>query len=134
MAFDATLTIEDKTFRVLSFKYSANRDHDKFGRPTSELYGNVMEFVVEHTPQCVMLHQWANTNHDVKSGYITFLKRDSFQKLTELRFEEAHVVNIGVEFSNSGSTPMIETFTICARKYEYESGGILTSHDMEWPT
>ena len=46
MAFEATLTIEDKTFRVFSFKYYANRDVDKFGRPTSELYGNVMEFMV----------------------------------------------------------------------------------------
>ena len=133
MAFEATLTIEDKTFRVFSFKYYANRDVDKFGRPTSELYGNVMEFMVEHSPNCILLHQWASTNYAVKSGKITFMQRNNFQKLTELRFEEAHVVKIHVSFESEGELPMTENFIICAKKYEYESQGVMTSYDMSWP-
>jgi len=132
MAFDATLTVEGKTFRVLTFNYHASRDYDKYGRPTSELYGCVMEFTVEHTPNCVMLHQWANTNYGVKSGNIVFLRRDNYeQKLTEMRFEEAHVVRISVSFNADGTMPMIEHFTICAKKYEYESQGIFTSMNLK---
>lgn len=32
MAFEATLKIEDKTFRVYSFKYYDNSEVDKYGR------------------------------------------------------------------------------------------------------
>ncbi len=133
MSFEATLTIEDKTFRVISFNYHTHRDHDKFGRPTSQLYGIKLELTVEHTPDCVLLHDWAYKNHEVKSGKITFMKRDNFQKQTEVTFNDGYIVSIGTSFVNSGELPMVEKMVICANKYEYASEGKVTMYESGWP-
>ncbi len=133
MSFEATLTIEDKTFTVLSLNYSSNRDHDRFGRPTSSLYGFRMELTIEHTPDCVMLHNWAYNNHEVRSGSITFMQRTSLQRLTEIRFNDGYIVNIETSFSNSGDMPMIEKLVICAGSFEYESQGNVTITNSGWP-
>ena len=134
MAFEAILTIEDKTFRVFSFHYQSERDYDKFGRPTSLLYGCKMTFEVEHSPECILLHLWAYNNYEMKSGKITFMQRNSFQKQTEVRFSDGYIVNISTQFTSNGETPMIECFTICANKFEYESQGNLAIFDNEWPS
>jgi hypothetical protein len=133
MAFEATLTIEDKTFRVFSFNYKASRDYERFGRPTSSLYGNKMEFIVEHSPDCILLHLWAYSNHEMKNGKITFMQRNSLQKQTEIRFTEGFIVSIQTSFNSEGEVPMTESFSICARSFEYESQGNLASYDMDWP-
>ena len=133
MAFEAILNIEDKTFKVISFDYVSIRDHDRLGRPTSVMYGFKFHLTVEHSPDCIMLHDWAYKNHEVKSGKITFMKRDSFQKQTEVRFSDGYIVSIETSFLNSGDQPMSESFIICPGKIEYESEGKLTSYDMGWP-
>ncbi len=134
MAFNATFTIEDKVFRVLSFDYQAMRDKDRTGRPTSVLYGANIKLVIEHSPDCILLHHWAYTNHEMKSGKITFMQRDNFQKLTEVRFSDGYIFSIGTSFKESGDQPMIEELTICAGKFEYESKGNMTMVDLEWPS
>lgn len=134
MPFEGTLTIEDKNYRVFSFKYSASRDHDRFGRPTSQLYGGRMEFVVEHSPDCVLLHSWAYNNHEMRNGRITFMQRNSMQRQTELRFSDGYITSIETSFSNDGDTPMTEKIIICANNFEYESMGNLALFEMEWPT
>lgn len=132
MSFEATLKIEDKSFKVINFNYYTHRDHDKFGRPTSELYGIKLELTIEHSPDCVLLHDWAYKNHEVKSGKITFMKRDNFQKQTEVKFSDGYIVNIGTSFVNSGEQPMVERVVICAGKYEYESEGKQTMYEANW--
>ncbi len=134
MSFEATFTVEDKTFKVLSFHYQTSRDHDRTGRPTSALTGIKMELLLEHSPDCILLHQWAYTNYDVKNGKITFMRRDNFQKQTEVRFEDGYIVDISVSFTNSEQQPMTERIVICANKFEYESQGNLVINAMEWPT
>ena len=133
MSFQATLTIEDKSFRIITFNSHTHRDHDKFGRPTSALYGIKLELTVEHTPDCVLLHDWAFKNHEVKNGKITFMKRDNYQKQTEVKFSDGYIVSIGTVFVNSGEQPMVERFIICANKYEYESEGKQTMIEAGWP-
>lgn len=134
MAFEAVFTIEDKTFKVVTFNYASGRDHDRMGRPTSQMYGFKIEITVEHSADCILLHEWAYKNHEVKNGKITFMKRDNnSQKQTEIRFSDGYIVNIQTSFLNSGELPMTESFVICPGKIEYESQGKLTSYDMEWP-
>ncbi len=134
MAFEAILTIDDKTFKVFSFNYQSGRDVDRFGRPTSLLYGCKMDFVVEHSPDCIILHHWAYSNHEMKSGKITFMARNSFQKQTEVRFTDGYVVKLATSFTSEGEVPMTEMFTICANKFEYESQGNLAAYENDWPS
>lgn len=132
MAFEAILTIEDKEFKVFTFNYYSGRDHDKLGRATSTFYGFKLDMVLEHSPDCVLLHQWAYTNYEVKSGKITFYQRTGKQKQTEIRFEQGYLVNIGTSFDHQGETSMRERIVICAKLFEYESMGRLAVYEMLW--
>lgn len=133
MSFEATLTVDDKTFKVITFNYSSNRDHDRFGRPTSQLYGFRLELTIEHNPDCVQLHNWAYNNHEVRSGRITFMQRTSLQRQTEIRFSDGYIVKIGTSFTNEGELPMVEKLVICAGSFEYESQGNVTVYESGWP-
>lgn len=132
MAFNATFTFEDKVFRVLSFDFNARRRKDWVGQPTTVLHDATIKLVIEHSPDCVLLHHWAYLNFEMKSGKITFMQRDNFQKLTEVRFSDGYVFSIGTSFKESGDQPMIEELIICAGKFEYESKGSMTTIDLEW--
>jgi hypothetical protein len=134
MPFQCVLTIDDKTFSVLSFSYKMQRDSDRSGRPTSSLYGCKILLTVEHSPNCILLHDWAYKNHEVKNGSITFMKRDNFQKQTEIKFSEGYIMAISTEFLNEGDMPMIESIVITANKFEYESQGNMTSYELDWPS
>lgn len=133
MSFQGTLTIEDSTFNVISFEYKAHRDHDRTGRPTSRLHGFRMEIVVEHAPACMFLHEWAYRNHEVHNGRVTFSRRDSLQRQTEIRFSDGYIVSIGTFFTGEGENPMIEKIVICANTFEYETDGHLTMYHGDWP-
>lgn len=132
MSFNATLKIEDKTFRVFSFDYSAYRDMDRFGRPTSIIYGVKMIIEIEHKPDCIMLHDWAYKNYEVKGGSVIFMKRDSsFQRDTEFKFKEAYISKISLFFSNNGDQPMTQQLEIVSSYIEIESEGKVAMYDVE---
>jgi len=132
MSFNATLTVEDKTFRVFSFDYSAYRDVDKFGRPTSVIYGVKMIMEIEHKPDCVMLHEWAYKNYEVKGGSVLFMKRDSqYQKDIEFRFKESYISKISLYFANTGDQPLTQRLEIISGNIEIESEGKLAMYDGE---
>ncbi len=133
MSFEATLVIDEKKFKVIKLDYYTKRDHDRFGRPTSQLHGLMLEITVEHNPDCVLLHDWAYKNHEVKSGTVTFMKRDNFQKQTELKFSDGYIVSIRTTFVNSGELPMAEHIVISSNTYEYESEGKQTVYNGGWP-
>jgi len=133
MAFDATFKVDDKSFRVLSFFYNSSRSYDRSGRPTSQLSGIRIEMTVESAPDTVFLHMWAYNNADVRTGTITFLRRDSMQKQAEIIFKDGYIVDISTNFKSSGAEPMTETFVVYANEIEYTSQGIQASNMMDWP-
>jgi len=133
MSFQATLQIEDKTFNIISFKYASGRDHDRTGRVSSEMLGIRIDLLLEAKPETVLLHMWANTNYDVKSGTITFKQRNSDQKQAEFKFEEGYIVDIMLDFSNIGEAPLTERVVIYANKMEYSSQGFMAANEMFWP-
>lgn len=132
MAFQCIFEVDGLTYNVLNFSYRANRDYDRTGRPASVLYGLKIFLEVEHTPSCILLHDWVFKNHEAKNGKITFMKRDNMQKQTEIKFQDGYIVSIVTGFSNIGENPMSEKIEICANKYEFESDGKFTQYELNW--
>lgn len=129
MSFNASLIIDDKTYSVLSFNYSSFRNVDVFGRPTSVLFGLKFELEIEHSPDCVLLHQWAYKNHEVKGGSILFMKRDNaYQRDIEFKFKDAYISSIRFAFNNTGENPLVEKITIVSNEVEIESEGKTASY------
>ncbi len=133
MSFQATFTVEDKTYDVISFNYNTKRDHDRSGRAVSLLSGLRIEMLIESSPNTVFLHLWASQNHDFKTGTITFMKRENFQKQTEIKFTEGYIVDINLNFENIGDHPMTERIVLFAKTVEYTSQGNQAIMDAEWP-
>lgn len=129
MSFNSSLKIEDLEYRVITFNYSTFREVDVFGRPTSIFYGIRFKLEIEHKADCVILHQWAFKNYEVKSGSILFMKRDNVhQKDTEFRFKDAHISRVEFDFSNTGDNPLVERIEIVSGFVEIESEGKIAEY------
>ena len=128
MAFRATLNLEGKEVRILGCNYALQQDIDATGRPSSEVRGGTIQFEVESTDD-TSFFEWMIDSWALKSGDITFYKRDEQSKLKELKFEDAYIISYAENFDSLGDNPMSESFVISAKKISMGSG----SHENPWP-
>ena len=128
MAFKATLTLDGKTFVVMSCHYALHQNVDATGRPSSDVRGGTVSVTVESTDDNT-IYTWMTDSHSFKDGKITFYKRDQDSKMKELEFKQAACIDFSENFDANSSNAMTISFTLSAK--ELSLGG--DSHANAWP-
>lgn len=88
MSFQATLTVEGKTFNVLQCHHTLSQKYDR-GRPTSGVRGGIIVLILDGSDED-LLGDWATGATTKKSGDITFNRTDQQSTLQKLEFEDAY--------------------------------------------
>ncbi|QMW04495.1 type VI secretion system tube protein TssD [Spirosoma foliorum] len=88
MSFQATLTIEGKSFNVLQCKHSLSQKYER-GKPTSGVRGGAIQVIIDGTDDD-LLGSWATSPTLKKDGEITFDRVDQKSSLQKLEFQEAY--------------------------------------------
>ncbi|HYV92788.1 MAG TPA: type VI secretion system tube protein TssD [Chitinophagales bacterium] len=128
MSFKAEFEVGGKKRRVLHCSYSLQQDVDATGRPSSNVKGGQIQLEVESTSDS-SLAEWMSDPYKHQDGKITFMKRDSEQKMKEINFKEGYVVSYTESFTNIGDNPMTEHFVISAKEITVGNA----EHKNEWP-
>lgn len=127
MSFKAKLKVSGKEFNILNCNYGLLQETDATGRPSSVTRGGMITIEVESTAD-TSLSDWMFNNFELRSGTITFLKRDTEATAKELNFTDAYAVKYVENFDSTGRNPMTEKLTISAREIGIGNG----SHMNEW--
>lgn len=128
MAFRATLNLGGKEFDVLDCSYKLNRDVDAKGRPSSNIYGGVINVHVESTEDTSILEQMV-TQFKPISGSIMFKKGDEEAKMKELEWENGYIVSFEEDIDVVGSRPMSIRFSVSAQVLKMGSA----QFEQNWP-
>jgi hypothetical protein len=128
MAFKATLSVDGKTFTVLTCHYALHQNIDSTGRPSSDVRGGTMSMTIESSDDNT-IYTWMSDPHAFKDGSVTFYKRDQDSKMKEVDFTQAACIDYSESFDANSSGPMIISFTISAQQLQV--GG--DSHANNWP-
>jgi hypothetical protein len=128
MAFKATLSLDGKTFNVLSCHFGLHQNIDATGRPASDVRGGTVSVTIESTDDTT-IYTWMTDAHAFKDGKVTFYKRDQDSKMKELEFKQAACIDYSENFDANSSSPMSLSFTLSAK--ELSVGG--NSHANPWP-
>ena len=127
MSFKAKLSVGGNEYNVLSCKYGLSQETDATGRPSAVTRGGMITIKVESTAD-TSLSDWMFNNFEMRSGSITFLKRETEAKSKELKFTDAYAVKYVENFDANDKEPMSETITISAREIGVGNG----EHVNEW--
>ena len=98
MPFQATLTVEGKSFRVLECSHTLSQKYER-GKPTSGVRGGVIILILDGTDED-LLGDWATGATVRKDGEIVFDRIDQQSSLQKLEFEEAYAT-MYLEFMTS---------------------------------
>lgn len=128
MAFKAILKIGSKQFDVLKCDYELRRDVDLKGRPSSGVYGGMINLSVESTDDTSIIESLVNQFKPV-NGSVTFKKSEEDAKMKELTWEKGYFVKFAEEFNNEGSKAMHIDFTVSAQVIKIGNA----EHKNEWP-
>lgn len=105
MSFRASLSLEGKEYDVLKCKYSLKREVDSKGRPSSNIYGGIINIEVESTDDISILEKMAMQFKPI-SGTIIFKKDDEDAKMKELAFKNSYIVDFKEGINIVGEVPM----------------------------
>lgn len=126
MSFDAKITVEGETRKVLKCHYILERDTSRTGVPTNKLRGGKVTVQLESSGS-TFFFDWVINEFATKSGEIQFTKRnDPAAPAKVLKFEDAYLVEYAEDFDVVGGNkeqPMVETFTISSHKITVDPGG-----------
>ena len=100
MSFQATLTVEGKSFNVLQCAHQLVQKSNN-GKPASGVRGGIIYVIIEGTDED-LLGDWATGPTTKKNGDITFDRIDQQSTLSKLEFEEAYAT-LYFEFMASNS-------------------------------
>ena len=128
MSFKADLYIEDQELTVIECEYTIAQSTDHKGKPSARPKGGTISVLIESTSDN-FLFDWAASETQVKSGSITFYRRDAMSKMKELRFTDAYCVKFTERFSAKGEQPMQIRMTLSAK--ELDLGGS-SRHANTW--
>src|SRR5690625_3436867 len=114
MSFKAILHIEDQELNVLHCKYEISQSTDHKGKPSARPMRGTIQVVVESDAN-TFLFDWAASDTQIKSGSITFIKRDTVGRMKQLQFTDAYCVEFSEEFLAEGGDPMHTKLLLSAK-------------------
>lgn len=105
MSFLARLEIDGEEMNILHCSFKFTQGIDATGKPTAVPRGGTINLVVESTGN-TNLFDWMISPTQVKSGIITFFRRDTNSKLKTLEFTDGYCVEYNETYNHSGDHPM----------------------------
>lgn len=129
MAFKATLTIGGKEFDVQKCNYELRRDVDSKGRPSSDIYGGVIDVTLESTEDTSIIEAMVN-QFKPGSGNIVFNRGDEESKMKELIWENGYIISFKEGIDVVGKQPMTLSFQVSAQVLKIGEAQI----EQSWPT
>lgn len=124
MAYKAILNITGQKqgsmgdFDVLSCNFNFRHDLDSRGKIISILKDGLIHIELESSQSAKFFGCVAT--HEVVNGTVTFYKPDSDQKLKQLTFKNAFLVQYSETMIARGSMPMSTNITISAQEIELD--------------
>ncbi len=115
MAFNGHLEFDDKQYRLLKWNLRINQQTDRSGRPVSNPEGGRITALVESTSE-IDFFEWIASPDMVKSGKISFQRRDNTSSLKTFEFKDAYCIDYSEDFDSEGTSPMKIKVTLSAKK------------------
>ncbi len=137
MPSKATIKFGSKEYDVVSYNFSAKRDVDAKGRPSSGSSGGLINITIETTEDKTVWQSFVSKNKPV-DGTITVFKDDEEDaKLFETKWEKGFVVGFKHEANflkaenvqHELSSNHLTHFTVSAEKLYLDDD----VHDNNWP-
>lgn len=128
MAFKAKLSFNGKEYDILDCRYSFKRDVDSKGRPSSSIYGGLIEAHIESTESTDLLDAMIN-QYSLTSGEITFKRDDEESKMKTVSWDGGYIVSFEECIDVVGSKPMSLKFKVSAKTIKVNNASI----EQEWP-
>jgi hypothetical protein len=128
MSFKAILKVDGEESKVLYCTYSFKKVTDATGKPTSVPLGGQVSLKVESNGK-TNFYDWMISPTQVKSGDITFYRRDEMSKLKTLEFVDAHCISYQETFEHIGDNPMLVELTLSARELKLND----SVYQNNWP-
>lgn len=105
MSFLAKLEIDGEEMNILQCSFRFTQGIDATGKPTAIPRGGTINLIVESTGN-TSLFDWMISPTQLKSGIITFFRRDTSSKLKTLEFTDGYCVDYYETYDHSGDHPM----------------------------
>ena len=117
MSFLAKLKLDNDPdeMNVLHCDFPFSQGTDVTGKPTAIPKGGSIRLILE-SDGSTHLFDWMIDPIQLKSGIITFYRRDSMSKLKTLEFTDAYCVCYNEVFDHTGEAPMQTELTVSARE------------------
>lgn len=115
MSFIAKMKLDGEEMNVLHCGFRFVQAMDATGRPSAIPQGGTINILVESNGT-TNLFDWMISPTQIKSGSITFFRRDTMSKLKTLEFTDAHCVEYYETFDHLGDHPMQIQLTMSARE------------------
>ena len=128
MSFTAKLALDGDEMNVLQCGYRFSQVTDSTGRPSAIPRGGTVNLIVESTGN-TNLFDWMISPTQIKSGVVTFLRRDAVSKLKELTFSDAYCVDYYEAYNHLGDHPMQVHLTISAHQLKLND----SEYTNNWP-
>lgn len=129
MSFLGNLEIETNQFTVLKFTLRLNQTIDQNNRPNGAPSGGVFNITIESSNKADLL-EWMLSHTMMKTGQLTFSRRDAQSSMRTVRFIDAFCVGYNEHFDSVNDKPMQIDLTISARLLKF--GGSLEVRN-QWP-
>ena len=123
MAFKAILTVQGSRsgkleFDVSSCNFNFRRNIDTRGKVTSAVQDGLIHLEIESTKSAAIFG-YICTN-ELLTGKIVFYKAEDDQRMKQVEFKNAFIVQYGESMLSIGTTPMTTTLTISAQEITIE--------------
>ena len=105
MSFIAKLKLEGEEVNVLQCSFRFSQATDATGKPIAIPRGGNIRILVE-SDSTTDLFDWMISPTQVKSGSITFQRRDNKGKLKTIEFTDAHCVDYHEMYDHVGNHPL----------------------------
>ncbi|HQV51087.1 MAG: hypothetical protein IPI00_07090 [Flavobacteriales bacterium] len=138
MSFRADLTIDDRTYRVLSCTHTLLTPVDPpSGRPTGRTRGGTVTIEIESTDDIFLWMKIAHlavAGEQVFDGEVVFRKVEEDVRMRTLKFKDAMVAEHTETYNATDKTPMTIKFSLTARRLIMEGTSESGEFANEWST
>lgn len=128
MSFIAKFKVDDMEMNVLHCGFEFSKDIGATGKPTSIPKGGIVLLKLESNG-ATNLFDWMINPLQIKSGIITFYRRDTMSKLKTVDFKDAYCINYYETFDHTGDNPMQLELTLSARELKIND----STFKNNWP-
>jgi len=119
MSFISKLIVDTNEHVLLNCEYEFVQPLDATGKPSGKPVGGELNMLIEADGTTDLLH-WMLLPTQLKSGSVTFYKRDAMARMQAIQFTDAICCSYSEEFHSHNDTPMHIQLSIAAKAMQIE--------------